>query len=170
MKHFRIALVASVIAFGGAVGALPPVGGAMPGFTVDDIEGTRHTQADLQGHWSVALVMTDKDTKDDLAAWWGRLERAVHAPVRMYTFGALDLFPLIPTALLIDQARGSTPRPLWSTVWLSRDGSFARSLALPESEVPWVVVIGPDGRIALSLHERVSSDGLTRVLAALPPM
>lgn len=169
MRTLRLGLFLSLVTFGGGARALPGAGGAMPPFAVDDISGAPHTQADLQGHWSVALVMTDKDTKDDLAAWWGRLEGRVPAPARMYTFAALSLFPLIPTALLIDQARGSTPRPLWHSVWFSRDGSFAHALELSEDEVPWVVVIRPDGRVVLALHERVSERGLARVLAALPP-
>jgi hypothetical protein len=169
MHHLRLALFLSVTALGGSARALPETGGAMPAFAVEAIDGTPHTQADLRGHWSVALVMTDKDVKDDLAAWWGRLERAVPGRARMYTFAALSIFPLVPTALLIDQARGATPRPLWSSVWFSRDGSFARSLGLPEDEVPWVVVIHPDGHVAFTLHERVSEQGLSRILAALPP-
>jgi hypothetical protein len=112
--------------------------------------------------------MTDKDVKDDIAAWWHRLEVTVPSAARMYTFGALNLFPLIPTAALISQARSSTPRHLWPTVWFSRDGSFATSLGLPEEELPWVVVIDPAGRIALTVHERVSEQALQRVLSLLP--
>ncbi|MDO9021576.1 MAG: hypothetical protein Q8S73_09700 [Deltaproteobacteria bacterium] len=167
--HLRLALFMSVTALASSARALPETGGTMPTFAVDAIDGTRHTQADLRGHWSVALVMTDKDVKDDLAAWWGRLETSVPGRARMYTFAALSIFPLVPTALLIDQARGSTPRPLWSSVWFSRDGSFAHSLGLPEDELPWVVVIHPDGRVVDTLHERVSAQGLSRILAALPP-
>lgn len=169
MKHLRTALLLSLLSLGGSAHAFPAAGGAMPTFTVNDIEGSRHTQADLRGHWSVALVMTDKDVKDDLAAWWGRLERTVPARARMYTFAALSLVPLIPTGFLIDQARGSTPRPLWNQVWFSRDGSFAHSLGLPEEELPWIVVIDPEGRVVSTLHERVSEAGIARVLAALPP-
>lgn len=148
--------------------ALPTPGSRMPRFTVDDIEGVAHTDRDLRGRWSVALVMTDKDVRDDLAAWWRRLEGAVPSTARMYTFGALNIFPLVPTSALIDRARSSTPRSLWGTVWFSRDGSFARALGLPEEELPWVVVIDPEGRIVLTLHERVSDDAVNRVLSRVP--
>ncbi|MEZ4411062.1 MAG: hypothetical protein R3A52_31965 [Polyangiales bacterium] len=168
MKPSRLALLLSLVALGGSAHALPETGGAMPSFAVDDIAGTPHTQADLRGHWSVALVMTDKDARFPLAAWWRRLEGPVPPRARMYTFAALSMFPLLPTAMLISEARDSTPRPLWPTVWFSRDGSFRRSLGLPEEETPWVVVIRPDGRVAMTLHERVSDAGIAQVLAALP--
>ena len=148
--------------------ALPAPGGRVPAFVVDDIEGVRHTHRDLRGHWSVALVMTDKDVRDDVAAWWQRLYGTVPASAEMYTFGALNIFPLIPTAALIDRARASTPRGLWRTVWFSRDGSFARALGLPEEELPWVLVIDPDGRLVMSVHERVSDEAVNRVLATVP--
>jgi hypothetical protein len=64
--------------------ALPAPGGRMPAFAVDDIEGVRHTHRDLRGHWSVALVMTDKDVRDDVAAWWRRLYGTVPASAEMY--------------------------------------------------------------------------------------
>ncbi|MFO0625295.1 MAG: hypothetical protein U0325_06710 [Polyangiales bacterium] len=148
--------------------ALPPPGARVPRFSVDDIEGVTHSERDLRGRWSVALVMTDKDVRDDLAAWWRRLEGALPASARMYTFGALNIVPLVPTAVLVDRARDSTPRSLWRTVWFSRDGSFARALGLPEEELPWVVVIDPEGRIVTTLHERVSDDAVNRVLARVP--
>lgn len=160
--------LAATLGAGLDAAALPPPGGRLPGFVVDDIEGVRHTQRDLRGHWSVALVMTDKDVRDDVAAWWRRLYGAVPSTAEMYTFGALNIFPLVPTSSLISRARDSTPRALWRTVWFSRDGSFARSLGLPEEELPWVLVIDADGRLVLSLHERVSDDAVNRVLAAVP--
>ena len=76
--------------------------------------------------------------------------------------------PLLPTAPLISHARESTPRNRWNTVWFSRDGSFASALGLPEEEMPWVVVIDPEGRVVLTLHERMSEPAVQRVLAALP--
>lgn len=163
-----LAALLLALALPGASRALPPPGSRVPRFSVADIEGVTHTERDLRGHWSVALVMTDKDVRDDLAAWWRRLEGAVPSSARMYTFGALNIFPLVPTAALIDRARSSTPRSLWGTVWFSRDGSFARALGLPEEELPWVVVIDPDGRIVETLHERVSDDAVNRVLSRIP--
>ncbi|MEZ4411057.1 MAG: hypothetical protein R3A52_31940 [Polyangiales bacterium] len=168
MKPLRLALVVSTLALAPAAHALPPVGGAMPSFAVNDIAGTRHTQADLLGHWSVALVMTDKDAREILSAWFHRLRGPVGQRARMYTFAALDLFALVPTASVMSEARDSTPRAQWSSVWLSRDGSLRRSLGLPEDETPWVVVVRPDGHIALTLHEPATDAGVARVLALLP--
>lgn len=160
--------LAAALGLGLDAAALPAPGGRIPAFVVDDIEGAQHTHRDLRGHWSVALVMTDKDVRDDVAAWWRRLYGTVPATAEMYTFGALNIFPLVPTSALISRARDSTPRALWRTVWFSRDGSFARSLGLPEEELPWVLVIDPDGRLVMTLHERVSDDAVNRVLATVP--
>ncbi|MBK6534277.1 MAG: hypothetical protein IPF99_33320 [Deltaproteobacteria bacterium] len=148
--------------------ALPPPGSPMPAFSVDDIAGNHHTERDLRGQWTVAMILTDKDVADDITAWSRRLEAVVRSPARLYRFGALNLFPLLPTAPMISRARESTPRHRWNTVWFSRDGSFASALGLPEEEMPWVVVINPEGRVALTLHERVSEQGVQRILAALP--
>jgi len=148
--------------------ALPPPGSPMPAFSVDDIAGNHHTERDLRGQWTVAMILTDKDVADDITAWSRRLEAVVTSPARLYRFGALNLFSLLPTAPMISRARESTPRHRWNTVWFSRDGSFASALGLPEEEMPWVVVINPEGRVALTLHERVSEQGVQRILAALP--
>lgn len=147
--------------------AVPTEGAAVPSFHVDDLAGTRHTERDLTGQWTIALVMTDKDVGDDLTQWFRRLDPQVPASARLYTFVAINLFPLVPTATVLSQARDRTPRPRWNTVWFSRDGSFARSLGLPEDETPWVLVTDPSGRVALSLHARVSDAGVQRVLSTI---
>lgn len=148
--------------------AVPTVGQPMPPFSVEDIAGTRHTERDLRGQWTVAMVMTDKDVADDIRAWFRRLQPALPNPQRLLSFVAVNIFPLVPTATLVSQARSASPRERWNTVWLSRDGSFARSLGLPEEEMPWILVIDPQGHVALSLHERVSDAGVNRVLATVP--
>ena len=164
-----IGLIAALgILFAPAAFADPSVGAPMPTFAVNDLNGTRHTERDLQGRWTIALTMTDKDVGDDLTAWWRRLETSVPQGTRMLTFAALNLFPLIPTDTIIGQARDATPRPRWNTVWLSRDGSFAHSLGLPEVEMPWIFVINPEGRVAAAVHERMSEAAVRRVLAAIP--
>ena len=84
------------------------------------------------------------------------------------TMAALDLFPLIPTGVLRSQAQESTPRSRWNEVWLSRDGSLARSLGLPESEVPWVAVVAPDGRVVEIVHALLNDEVFARIMAALP--
>ena len=63
------------------------------------------------------------------------------------TLIALDLFGLIPTSTVLSEARSRTPRPQWAWVWLSRDGWLAETLALEDSETPWVFVIDPAGRV-----------------------
>lgn len=169
MRSFR-SLLAFTLTFSLATASLavPTVGDPMPAFSVEDIAGARHTERDLRGQWTVAMVMTDKDVADDITAWWRRLHPSLPNPQRLLTFGALNIFPLVPTATLISQARSASPRERWGTVWLSRDGSFARALGLPEEEMPWILVIDPRGRVALSLHERVSDAGVNRVLATVP--
>lgn len=149
--------------------SVPTVGQPVPSFAVDDLNGTRRTEHDLRGHWTVAMVMTDKDVAEDIRGWFRLLRPAVPDADRLMSFIALNIFPLVPTATLRSQARDASPRQRWGTVWLSRDGSFARSLGLPEEEMPWVLVIDPEGRVALMLHERASPAGLARVLATLPP-
>lgn len=148
--------------------AIPTVGERMPSFSVDDLNGTRRTDRDLRGQWSVVMVLTDKDVADDVQAWFQRLYPALPNSQRLFTFAAVNIFPLVPTATLLSQARSRSPRERWNTVWFSRDGSFARALGYPEEEMPWILVIDPRGRVALSLHERVSDAGVNRVLATVP--
>lgn len=160
--------LALTLSLASAALAVPTVGRPMPRFVVDDIAGNRHTERDLRGQWTVAMVMTDKDVADDFRAWFQRLHPALPPAVRLYSFVAVNIFPLVPTATLISQARGSSPRERWNTVWLSRDGSFAQALGYPEEEMPWILVIDPQGHVALSLHERVSDAGVNRILATVP--
>ncbi len=146
--------------------ASPQVGRPIPVFSVEDLSGTLHTQRDLTGRWTVILAMTDKDSGPAIASWYLRIERLTPPGTRMLTFAALDLFGLIPTATIFSEARSSTPRNRWTEVWLSRNGSLAESLGLPDGEAPWVIVTDPTGRVAEVVHATVDDAGLARVAAA----
>lgn len=147
--------------------AVPRPGRALPAVSVTDLAGTRHTERDLTGQWTVAFAMTDKDVGANVTAWWRQIEGRVPPSTRLLTFVALDLFVLVPTATVVSQAREATPRSRWHTVWFSRDGSFADQLGLPESEIPWVFVLDPSGRVVESLHADVDAEGVARVVAAI---
>ena len=162
-------LAAIVLALSASAGAVPQPGRAMPAVSVRDLGGTRHTEHDLTGQWTIAFTMTDKDVGPQLTAWWRQVEGHVPARTRLLTFVALDLFALVPTATVLSQAREATPRSMWHTVWFSRDGSFADQLGLPESETPWVFVIDPSGRVVESIHADADAAGVARVLSAVEP-
>lgn len=147
--------------------AVPQVGRALPSVSVNDLSGTHHTERDLAGQWTIALTMTDKDCGDAVGRWFRQLRGSVPASTRVLTFVAIDLFPLVPTSTILSQAREATPRHQWSTVWFSRDGSFANQLGLPESETPWVFVIDPQGRVVESIHAEMSAAGAARIVAAV---
>lgn len=146
----------------------PRAGAAMPTFTVDDLEGTHHTQRDLLGGYTVICAMTDKDIGDALEAWWRPIEAGIPAGTTLLSFTALDIFALVPTDTVLSQARARTPRPHWSRVWLSRDGALAQQLGLPDSELPWVFVVDPRGRVLVSIHAAFDRAGLARVIEAIP--
>lgn len=147
--------------------AVPQVGRTLPSVAVNDLNGTRHTERDLTGQWTIALTMTDKDCGDAVGRWFRQLRGTAPASTRILTFVAIDLFPLVPTATILSQAREATPRHQWGTVWFSRDGSFADQLGLPESETPWVFVIDPQGRVVESVHAELTPAGAARVMAAI---
>lgn len=166
MRH-RTILLALLMVLPLVTVAEPRRGQTMPAFSVEDIAGAVHSPRDLTGRWSFVCVMTDKDTHPHVRAWYLRLHQLAPA-MPFITMAALDLFPLIPTGVLRSQAQGSTPRSRWNEVWLSRDGSLARSLGLPESEVPWVAVVAPDGRVVEIVHSLLTDDAYARISAALP--
>lgn len=167
VKRLRVNLAVLCVMFGLAAHADPQPGRAFPTFAVNDLAGNSHTQRDLAGRWTVLFVMSDKDTHPAISPWYRRVRQG--APeARLITMAALDLFPLIPTATVVSQARDNTPRARWSEVWLSRDGSLAASLGLPESEIPWVFVVSPAGRVVEAVHGTVDDASVARVLAALP--
>lgn len=146
----------------------PRVGQPIPSFAVNDLEGTRHTQADLLGRYTVICAMTDKDIGAALEAWWRPLEVAVPPGTPMLTFTALDIFGLVPTETILVQARERTPRAHWNRVWFSRDGSLAEQLGLGDSETPWVFVVDPRGRVLASVHAAFSPANLSRVISVIP--
>lgn len=148
--------------------AEPRAGQPMPAFSVNDLEGTRHTQRDLLGSYTVICTLTDKDSGPAVEAWWRPLEIAIPAGTPMLTFTALDIFGLVPTGTILSQARERTPRPQWRQVWFSRDGSLAESLGLESDETPWVFVVDPRGRVVVSIHAAFSAAGLARVVGAIP--
>lgn len=161
-------IVALVLSLTTSAWAVPSVGHTFPSFTVNDLNGSARTLQDLTGRYRVVFAMSDKDTGPAVTSWYQRVRQG--APeAQLITMAALELFPLIPTATLISQARDSTPRGRWGEVWLSRDGSLATSLGLPESETPWVFVVDPSGRVVEAVHATVDDAGLARILAALRP-
>jgi hypothetical protein len=165
MKTF--ALAASLVLLAPVALAVPQPGRAVPSVSVNDLAGNRHTERELTGQWTIAFAMTDKDVGPNLTAWWRQIEGRVPTRTHMLSFVALDLFALVPTATVLSQAREATPRASWTTVWFSRDGSFADQLGLPESETPWVFVIDPAGRVVESIHANVDAAGVSRVLSAV---
>jgi hypothetical protein len=167
MRH-RSLLLALALSVPFFASAEPQRGQTMPTFSVNDIAGSAHTQRDLTGRWSVLFVMTDKDTSPHVGPWFRRV-RPVAPDARLITMAALDLFALVPTATIVSQARENTPRAGWGNVWLSRDGSLAQSLGLPESEVPWVIVVSPAGRVVEMVHSTLNDNAFARITAALPP-
>lgn len=147
--------------------AVPLIGQSVPAFSVEDLNSAVHTERELTGRWTVVLAMSDKDAGAALRAWWLRVAPFAPAGTRVVTFAALDLFGLIPTATIVSEARGATPRARWSEVWLSRNGSLAESLGLPASETPFVFVVDAAGRVLESLHAMPDDGGVARVLSAL---
>ncbi len=164
---FGAALVAMLLR-GDVARAQPRGGRAFPEFSVDDLEGTRHTRHDLTGRWTVICAMTDKDIGPALERWWRPIELVMPPGSRMLTFTALDIFALVPSSTVRSSARERTPRSHWNTVWLSRDGSLASQLGLGDSELPWVFVVDPQGTVVLTLHGEFDAAGLARIAAALP--
>ena len=160
-------VTALVLTIAPAAWAVPQPGRALPAVSVTDLSGTRHTERELTGQWTVAFAMTDKDVGPNVTAWWRQIESRMPASTRVLYFVALDLFALVPTATVLSQAREATPRSRWHTVWFSRDGSFADQLGLPESETPWVFVLDPAGRVVESIHADVDAAGVARVLSAV---
>lgn len=166
MKTSHLLLTSALTLVLSAAQAEPVVGRAFPSFTVSDLNGASRTHHDLTGRWRVVFAMSDKDTGPALTSWYRRVESAIPDAARV-TLVAIDLFGLIPTSTVVSQARENTPRTRWGEVWLSRDGSLAHALGLPESETPWVFVIDPAGRVVEAVHATVDDAGVARVRAAL---
>jgi hypothetical protein len=158
-----VALMVSLVA-----SAEPRAGQTMPPFAVADLEGRQRTQRDLTGSYTVVCAMADSDADEEIAAWWHPIAANVPPGTRIVTLIALDLFGLIPTSTVISEARSRTPRAQWAWVWLSRDGSLAESLALEDSETPWVFVVDPAGRVVLNVHADYNPVDLARVVGAVP--
>lgn len=158
---------AVVLAVASAALAEPQPGRAFPSFRVDDLAGTHRTERDLRGRWTVALAMTDKDIGPQLTAWRRQLGERLPPHARVLNLVALDIFGLVATSTVVGQARERTPRPMWESVWFSRDGALAEQLGLADSETPWVFVVDPDGRVALNVHAEATPAGVARVLAAV---
>lgn len=167
MKHPPLLVAATAVLFASVALADPQPGRAFPSFSVDDLAGTRHTERDLQGRWTVAFAMTDKDIGPNVTAWRRQVEGRVPAQTRILNFVALDIFGLVATSTIVSQARERAPRAMWPVIWFSRNGDFAEQMGLGDSETPWVFVVDPAGRVALSIHAEVSPAGVARVLAAV---
>jgi len=99
IRPIRFAAALSLaMSLAATVQGVPTVGQPMPSFAIDDFAGTRHTERDLRGHWTVAMVITDKDVADDLRVWSQRLHPALADPDRLMSFLAINI---------------STPKAAW---------------------------------------------------------
>lgn len=157
-----------ITAFSATAFSVPSPGRSVPRFQVDDLSGARRSDQDLQGRWTVAVAISDKDAGEAMRAWWGVLESRLPRAVQRVSLVSIDIFGLVPTSTIVGRARDETPRARWGSVWLARDGSLAEQLGLPESETPWVFVIAPDGRVTASIHGAASAGLAEQVVTALP--
>jgi hypothetical protein len=161
----RCSLVVAAAHLGACV--TPRVGETVPPFVMRDLTGAVRTQRDLTGVWQVCLLAGDDDALKAVADWFHRLRIAAPG-VPIMTLLATDLFAFLPTSSLVNDLRESTPRHRWREVWVARDGLLVGSLSIFDTDVPWVWVVDPQGRVAESLYGDVSPAGLGRVLSALP--
>lgn len=163
-----VVFAALITSLAGDALSIPEQGRAVPRFEVDDLAGTRRSERDLRGRWTVAVAISDKDAGDRMRAWWRLLDARLPPVVQRVSLISLDIFGIVPTATILGRARDETPRARWGEVWLARDGSLAEQLGLPESETPWVFVIAPDGRVSATVHGLADDDLAARVLRSLP--
>lgn len=170
MRRFLSSMLAAVLvtALSATALSIPERGRAVPRFQVDDLSGTRRSEQDLHGRWTIAVAISDKDAGDRMRAWWRVLDGRIPSEVQRVSLISLDIFGIVPTSTILGRAREETPRARWGQVWLARDGSLAEQLGLPESETPWVFVIGPDGRVFNSVHGLADANLAEQVLGSLP--
>ncbi len=163
-------LFAALLVFAPVVFAAPETGRPMPAFLVDDLVGQRHSPGDFTGQWTLAVVITDKDAGDSMRAWWQTAEQRLPegGSLRRTSMVALDIMGIVPTSTILGRARRETPRERWGAVWLSRDGSLAEALGLPESETPWAIVISPEGRVVAMVHAHAGEAAAEAVWRSIP--
>jgi hypothetical protein len=150
-----------------AAHAEPRPNAPLPPFAVADITGRTHHTSELRGRPTLIAVLTSKEggvTK----SWMDRAaSRYRDGRVRFVTVVSLDLSPFIPTSFVRDTARDRTPRDQWHTTWLDRSGSVRRTLGLPRDHVPYLFVLGPDGKVRQTIHAPYDPQTAQRVWSAL---
>lgn len=149
--------------------ATPRVGQRLPAFEVDDLTGRAHHSRELAGRYTFVLVGSDTDADSAMRRWGAAADRRLPPGAGRVTVLAFNLAFFIATATARSMARARTPESTWNTTWMERHGELAATLGLPESEVPFVFVLDPSGRIVAAAHCEVDAPPAEAIWAAFAP-
>ena len=79
-----------------------------------------------------------------------------HAPgLERISVVALDLFA--GDRIARKRAQDEAARRRWPRTWLETDGAVQEALGLPESEVPWALLVDEEGRVTAMVHAQAST-------------
>lgn len=144
-----------------------PLGGELPPFVVDDINGRAHGSHELRGRPTLLLALTDGAADATMRAWGDAATARLPSTVRRVQIISLDVPFVVPTEVLRAIARDRSPERVWRYTWLDRDGALRGPLGLTESPAPWAYALDAGGRIVARAHGAPDSPEAAAVWEAL---
>jgi hypothetical protein len=144
-----------------------PLGGELPAFVVDDINGRAHGSHELRGRPTLLLALTDGAADATMRAWGDAATARLPSTVRRVQIVSLDVPFVVPTEVLRAIARDRSPERVWRYTWLDRDGALRGPLGLTESPAPWAYALDAGGRIVARAHGAPDSPEAMAVWEAL---
>jgi hypothetical protein len=148
--------------------AEPRYGQAFPAFSVRDLHDRWHSQRDLVGRRTVVIAITGTGAGDHLSRWLDVIEARLGRAVPLAAMLAFALPFFAWDGIVRSRARAETPRWLWGTIWIDRDGTFQRSLGLPhDNNIPWAYVVERTGVVSVAIHATASNPSAQLVFNAM---
>jgi hypothetical protein len=162
-----VALAGALLFLAAAAHAELPLGGELPAFVVDDINGRAHGSHELRGRPTLLLALTDGAADATMRAWGDAATARLPSTVRRVQIVSLDVPFVVPTEVLRAIARDRSPERVWRYTWLDRDGALRGPLGLTESPAPWAYALDAGGRIVARAHGAPDSPEAMAVWEAL---
>ncbi len=127
-----------------------------------DVQGEPRS-TDLRGEPSLVVIITDRGAVGHARAWWNAAETRLPHGVQRLSIASIGVPFFVSTDLARREARKNVPREHWHDTLLDTHHDLARELGLEPSNLPWVFVLDPSGRIVALVHTHVDSPDAARI-------
>lgn len=164
-----LGVVVAAVALMSPAQAQPPVGSSFPKISAQDITGARHSTVLAPAEANLVVVITDRAGEDAMRAWFNAADTNMPAQVHRVSIVSMKLPFFVGIDTVRSRARGQVPQQFWKDTFVDKDGALARALELPNTHVPFVYAVAPDGTVKAFVHGPANGPDADAIWRALRP-